>query len=190
MTTCPQCGNAHSDDCTPAALKARIVALSKDHETIPRHLLIALSQAQRAFERRDRSAFGTINESVQPVADAALGWIREVEADRDDARAQLAWHEENNGTRAEQEAEAAWVAEEQAAVDELSDEEVQRLNEAEGIDTPARRQRFDAFLRVLTRETVTRAKLVDVETERDTLAAKLAEAEATIAAMRVAKEPR
>lgn len=81
--TCPTCHNAHSDDCTPAALKARIAALSKDPDTIPRHLLVALSQAQRAFERRDCTAFGTINENVQPVADAALGWIREVERERD-----------------------------------------------------------------------------------------------------------
>lgn len=88
--TCPTCHNAHSGECSTAALKARIVVLSKDPETIPRHLLVALSQAQRAFERRDRSAFGTINESVQPVADAALGWIREVERKRDEARAQLA----------------------------------------------------------------------------------------------------
>lgn len=46
----------------------------------PRHLVIALSQMQRAFESRDRRAFGTINEYLQPVADAALAWIREAES--------------------------------------------------------------------------------------------------------------
>lgn len=77
-------------------------------------------------------------------------------------RAELDWHEGVSGTREEQEAEAAEAEEEWAAIDALSDDEVRRLNEAEGLDTPTQRKRFDVFLRVLTRETMVKAKLADV----------------------------
>lgn len=57
--------------------------MSTPETDIPHHLLIVLSQAQRAFERRDLTAFGTINEHLQPVVDAALGWIVALERERD-----------------------------------------------------------------------------------------------------------
>lgn len=43
-------------------------------DEIPRHLRIALHNAQRAFEKGDTSTLGTINENVQPVVDAAVAW--------------------------------------------------------------------------------------------------------------------
>ncbi len=52
-------------------------------------ILFALSHVEQAFRTRDASVLGTINEHLQPVADAATDWIRHVEAERDTANATI-----------------------------------------------------------------------------------------------------
>jgi hypothetical protein len=42
----------------------------------PRHLRVALSNAQRAFERDDLGALATINEDIQGLVDAAVAYAR------------------------------------------------------------------------------------------------------------------
>lgn len=43
---------------------------------VPRHLRIALSHAERAFEKGDIGALATINEDIRQLADAAVSWGR------------------------------------------------------------------------------------------------------------------
>lgn len=50
--TCPTCGNAHSGECTPAALKARIAALNLDRDT----LRAQLAEAKATIARLNRLA--------------------------------------------------------------------------------------------------------------------------------------
>lgn len=58
--------------CVVAALaKARL-----DRDDVPRHLRIAIVNAQRAFEKDDLGALATINEDIQGLVDAAIGYAR------------------------------------------------------------------------------------------------------------------
>jgi hypothetical protein len=72
---------------------------------IPRHLLLALAHATRAFERGDLGSLATIKENVQPLTDAAIGWHRrttaEIQAAHAEAIEMRAWAEE--AARAENE---------------------------------------------------------------------------------------
>lgn len=43
---------------------------------IPRHLRVALANAERAMRTGDDAALGTINESLQPLVDAAMARIK------------------------------------------------------------------------------------------------------------------
>jgi hypothetical protein len=52
-----------------------------------RTLGLALSLAQRAFEGRDAAALGTVNETIQPLVDAAMAWVKQAQGERDEARA-------------------------------------------------------------------------------------------------------
>lgn len=45
-----------------------------DDDTLPRHLRVAMSNAQRAFERDDIGSLSTINEDIQGLVDAAVNW--------------------------------------------------------------------------------------------------------------------
>lgn len=67
---------------------------SPDIPDIPRHLLAALRHMQRAFEQCDSSSLATINENLQPVADAAMGWISSLRRDREEA-----WRERDEARR-------------------------------------------------------------------------------------------
>lgn len=49
-------------------------------DTIPRHLRVALATATRAFQSGDFAVFGTFNEDLQPVVDAAMAQIRSRDA--------------------------------------------------------------------------------------------------------------
>ncbi len=46
------------------------------HEHVPRHLRLALASATRAFERGELLSLATINETIQPLVDAAIAYAR------------------------------------------------------------------------------------------------------------------
>lgn len=77
---------------TIIAVSAKWEAEKARADSIPRHLLIALANAKRAFEAHDTSALATVNEHLQPLVDAALSWVaNEVSAkEAEKARADLA----------------------------------------------------------------------------------------------------
>ena len=60
--------------------------LDAARHVVPRHLRIALANAARAFTKREPASLATINENVQPVVDAAMGWITVITRERDEAR--------------------------------------------------------------------------------------------------------
>ena len=56
-------------------------ALDEAEAAVPKHLLVALSQLQRAVEDGNLGALSTINEHLQPVADAFMAKLRQGNAE-------------------------------------------------------------------------------------------------------------
>ncbi len=52
-----------------------VAAIEAARSDIPRHIRIALSQIERAAEAHDLSRLGTVNEDLQPLVDAFVGWV-------------------------------------------------------------------------------------------------------------------
>lgn len=74
-----RCGSCDaSTDMPDDALCPGRVALALDaaHNDLPRHLRLAIANATRAFERDDLGALATINETIQPLVDAAIAYGR------------------------------------------------------------------------------------------------------------------
>lgn len=71
-----------------ASVSAERDAARAERHDIPHHIRLALAAAQRAFDDRDLRVFGTFNEDLQPVVDAASAWITALSRDLSDARAE------------------------------------------------------------------------------------------------------
>lgn len=53
----------------------------RERDTSQRTMHLALANVAQAASERSRTRLGTVNESVQPVVDAFMGWISDAEAD-------------------------------------------------------------------------------------------------------------
>lgn len=69
---------------------AELATVKAERDALPRHLRLALSNAQQAFEAGEYRSLATINEDIQPLVDAAMAQIARLEAERDEAVAALA----------------------------------------------------------------------------------------------------
>lgn len=74
--TCANDYRVHTRAEFDAAVPRLQLAGDVEHEPdeIPRHLRCALANAQRAFEQGDIGSLATINETIQPLTDAALAF--------------------------------------------------------------------------------------------------------------------
>lgn len=72
---------------------------------LPNHHRLALVAIERAFTERRKAGLGQVNEDLQSTVDAAMGWICELERERDEARAELTATRTALGDGAD---EAAW----------------------------------------------------------------------------------
>lgn len=92
-------------------------------------------------------------------------------------REALAWQEDRHGTRAEQEREEADLAAEMAAVEAMSDDEINASLDAAGVDRALADRKCDALVRVCVERLALVMKLEKAEKERDAALARVAELE-------------
>lgn len=104
-------------------------------------------------------------------------------------REALAWQEDRHGTRAEQEREEADLAAEMAAVEAMSDDEINASLDAAGVDRALADRKCDALVRVCVERLALVMKLEKAEKERDAALARVAELEATLANERGEGDP-
>lgn len=76
-------GFGNVTDIAEALMQARADGAQEQADTVPRHLRLALRNAERAIRDQDDAALGTVSEDIQGLVDAAMARIRQAEAERD-----------------------------------------------------------------------------------------------------------